>query len=103
MLNVLPLSLYDRLGIGWRKQVTCDWRVVLHVSDCVDKNLLSFGQTEDDGIILRGYDGGLLTVDDTGGLIPVLREDDAHVPVRVDWLKVRYGGAGDVGERASLK
>ena len=72
----------------------CDW---------VDENLLSFGQTEDDGIILGGYNGGLLTVDDTGGLIPVLREDDAHVPVRVDWLRVRCGGAGNVRERASLK
>ena len=42
------------------------------MSDGVDENLLSFGQSQDDGIILRGYDGGLLTIDDTRGLIPVL-------------------------------
>ena len=73
------------------------------MSDWVHENLLSFRQTEDDSIFLRGCDGGLLTVDDMGGLIPILHEDHAHVPVREDWLRVRYTGAGDVGERASLK
>ena len=103
MLNVLTLSLNDGLGIGWRKRVTWDWGIVLHVSDWVHENLLFFRQTGDDSIILRGCDGALLTVDDTGGLIAILREDHAHVPVREDWLRVRYTAAGDVGERASLK
>ena len=43
------------------------------------------------------------TVDHTCPLIPVLGEDDSHVSVRVDWVRVRYAGAGDVAERASLK
>ena len=43
------------------------------------------------------------TVDHTCPLIPVLGEDDLHVSVRVDWVRVRYAGAGDVAERASLK
>ena len=103
MANVLPLRLYDRLHIGWCKRVACHWRVILHVSDRVDENLLSFGQTEDDGIVLRGHDGRLLTVDHMRCLIPVLGEDDSHVPVRVDWGRVRYAGAGDVADRVSLK
>ena len=73
------------------------------MSDWVHENLLSFRQTEDDSIILRGYDGGLLTVHETSSLIVVLREYHAHVPVREDGLRVRYTGAGDVGQRASLK
>ena len=83
--------------------IACHWQVVLHVSERVDENLLSFGQTQDDGVVLRGHDGRLLTVDHTCPLIPVLGEDDSHVPVRVDWVRVRYAGAGDVAERASLK
>ena len=103
MLDVLALSFYDGFGICWRKRVTCDRGVVLHMSDWAHENLLSFRQTEDDSIILRGYDGGLLTVHKTGSLIAVLREYHAHVPVREDELRVRYTGAGDVGQRASLK
>ena len=72
MLDVLALSFYDGLGISWRKRVTCDRGVVLHMCDWVHENLLSFRQTEGDSIILRGYDGGLLTIHDTGSLIAVL-------------------------------
>ena len=44
-----------------------------------------------------------MTVHHTGSLVAVLREDYTHVSVRVDGLRVRYTGAGDVGELASLK
>ena len=103
MLNVLALSFYDGLSICWRKRVTCDRGVVLHMCDWLHENLLSFRQTEDDSVILREYDGGLLTVHETGSLIVLLREYHAHVPVREDGLRVRYTGTGDVGQRASLK
>ena len=71
--------------------------------DRVHENLLSLRQTENDGVILRRDDCRLLTVHHTGSLIAVLGEDHTHVPVRVDGLRIRNTGAGDVGERASLK
>ena len=81
----------------------CDRHIVLDMCDRVHENLLSLRQTENDGVILRRYDCGLLTVHHTGSLIAVLREDHTHVPVRVDWLRIRNTGTGDIGERASLK
>ena len=69
MFYVLSLRFGDCLSVGGREWVIHHWPVVHNMCHWVDRDPLSLGQAENDGVVLRGDDGRFLPIDDLGGLV----------------------------------
>ena len=91
MFDVLPLRFGDCSSVGGREWVVRHWPVVDNMGHRVDKDPLSLGQAENDGVILSGDDGRFLPIDDPGGLVAIFSEQDLHVFERVDWAALGNG------------
>ena len=84
MVDVLPLTFCDGLGVGRREWVVRHWPLIFNMGHWVDKDPLSLGQAENDRVVLSGIDGHFLPIDDAGGLVAIFGEQDLHVFERVD-------------------
>lgn len=69
MFYVLSLRFGDCLSVGGREWVIRHWPVVHNMCHWVDRDPLSLGQAENDGVVLCGDDGRFLPIDDLGGLV----------------------------------
>ena len=69
MFYVLSLRFGDCLSVGGREWVIRYWPVVYNMCHRVDRDPLSLGQAENNGVVLRGDDGPFLPIDDLGGLV----------------------------------
>ena len=102
MFDVLPLRFGDCLSVGGREWVVRHWPVIDNMGHQVDKDPLSLGQAENDGIILSGDDGHFLPIDDPGGLVAIFCEQDLHVFKRVDRAALGHGCTQYCGQRTSI-
>ena len=65
----------------------------------VDERLLAVCKTQDEGVPVRRDHGGVLPVDDSGGLVPVLVDDDAHSWIGKDGRPASHCRTGNIAER----
>ena len=98
MLDVLPLRFCDGLGVGRREWVVGHRPLIFNVRHRVDKDPLSLGQAENDGVVLGGDDGRFLPIDNAGGLVTIFGEQDLHVLERVDGAALGHGCARCCGQ-----
>ena len=102
MCYVLPLRFRDGLSVRGSEWVIGDWPVVYNMCNGVDEDPLSLGQAEDDGVVLRGDDGGFLAIYDPGRLVAVFSKQDLHVFQRVDWGAFGHGCTWNSGEKTLI-
>ena len=65
----------------------------------VDERLLAVCKTQDEGVPVRRDHGGVLPVDDSGGLVPVLVDDNAHSWIGQDGRPASHCRTGNIAER----
>lgn len=102
MCYVLPWRFRDGLRVRVSEWVIGDWPVVYNMCNGVDEDPLSLGQAEDDGVVLRGDDGGFLAINDPGRLVTVFSKQDRHVFQWVDWGALGHGCTWNSGERTLI-